>query len=144
MKFVATAPDQEDSIAFTVRFSPPPLSEPLPETQPPPGIGSAYMCSLRPGDRVAFRGPAGDFQLADSNREKILIGGGAGMAPLSSAICAPNALAACASLRWAAMAVSKASRSTSRSRSRAMSAWCIRQSVGPGYGRSRLTHPRQQ
>jgi Na+-transporting NADH:ubiquinone oxidoreductase subunit F len=82
---VATAPDQEDSIAFTVRFSPPPpISDSPSETQLPPGIGSAYMCSLRPGDRIAFRGPAGDFQLADSDREKILIGGGAGMAPLRS------------------------------------------------------------
>ena len=82
---VATAPDQEDSIAFTVRFSPPPpISDPPPETPLPPGIGSAWLCSLRPGDRVAFRGPAGDFQLADSDREKILIGGGAGMAPLRS------------------------------------------------------------
>jgi Na(+)-translocating NADH:ubiquinone oxidoreductase F subunit len=84
---LATAPNQGDSLAFTVRFSPPPTAAaPLPEAQLPPGIGSAYMCRLRPGDRVEFRGPAGDFQLADSDCEKILIGGGAGMAPLKSMV----------------------------------------------------------
>jgi Na(+)-translocating NADH:ubiquinone oxidoreductase F subunit len=76
---VATAPGQEDCLAFTVRFMPPPADAEL-----PPGIGSSYLCSLRPGDRIAFRESAGDFQLVDSNREKILIGGGAGMAPLKS------------------------------------------------------------
>lgn len=42
------------------------------------------MCSLEVGDRISFRGPAGDFHLVESEREKILIGGGAGMAPLKS------------------------------------------------------------
>jgi Na+-transporting NADH:ubiquinone oxidoreductase subunit F len=42
------------------------------------------MCSLQSGDRVAFRGPSGEFGLIDSEREKILIGGGAGIAPLKS------------------------------------------------------------
>jgi len=44
---VATAPDQEDCLAFTVRFSPPPR-----DTEFSPGIGSSYLCSLRSGDRV--------------------------------------------------------------------------------------------
>jgi Na+-transporting NADH:ubiquinone oxidoreductase subunit F len=84
---VATAPGQGNSIAFTVRFAPPPPgSDSAPEIPLPPGIGSSYMCSLQPGDSVAFRGPAGDFQLVDSDREKILIGGGAGMAPLKSMV----------------------------------------------------------
>jgi Na+-transporting NADH:ubiquinone oxidoreductase subunit F len=84
---VATAPGQGDALAFTVRFVPPPPgSATLPDTIPPPGIGSSYMCSLQPGARVAFRGPAGDFQLVDSDHEKILIGGGAGMAPLKSMV----------------------------------------------------------
>jgi len=76
---VASAPGQEENLAFTVRFSPPPV-----DTDHAPGIGSGYLCSLRPGDRLAFRGPTGDFQLHESDREKILIGGGAGMAPLRS------------------------------------------------------------
>jgi len=66
-------------LVFTVRFAPPPSG-----TQLLPGTGSSYMCGLRTGDKVAFRGPAGDFRLIDSDREKILIGGGAGMAPLKA------------------------------------------------------------
>lgn len=78
---VATAPTQAQpqELVFTVRFFPPPAG-----TQSLPGVGSSYLCSLQPGDRVAFRGPAGDFRLLESEREKILIGGGAGMAPLKS------------------------------------------------------------
>jgi Na+-transporting NADH:ubiquinone oxidoreductase subunit F len=78
---VAVAPGQEESLVFTVRFSPPP-----PGTDLSPGAGSSYLCSLRPGDRVSFRGPAGSFRLVDSEREKILIGGGAGVAPLKSMV----------------------------------------------------------
>lgn len=76
----ATAPGLEDFLRFTVRFAPPPPDN----VAVPPGLGSSYMCSLEVGDRLSFRGPAGDFHLIDSEREKILIGGGAGMAPLKS------------------------------------------------------------
>lgn len=78
---VAVAPDQDEpqELVFNVRFSPPPAG-----TQCLPGIGSSYLCALPVGARVAFRGPAGDFRLIESDREKIFIGGGAGMAPLKS------------------------------------------------------------
>ena len=78
---ISTAPTSENpqELVFTVRFSPPPMGQSV-----PCGIGSSYMCGLGAGDRIAFRGPAGDFRLVDSDREKILIGGGAGMAPLKS------------------------------------------------------------
>lgn len=78
---IATAPDSDvpQELHFTVRFAPPPA-----DTDALPGIGSSYMCSLQAGDRLEFRGPAGDFLLQGSDREKILIGGGAGMAPLRS------------------------------------------------------------
>lgn len=78
---IAVAPGENEpqELVFTVRFSLPPAgSEFL------PGVGSSYMCGLKVSDRVAFRGPAGDFRLLESDREKILIGGGAGMAPLRS------------------------------------------------------------
>ena len=48
----------------------------------PVGRGSAYLFSLRPGDRVQLRGPFGDFRLREGRRPKFFIGGGAGMAPL--------------------------------------------------------------
>ena len=48
----------------------------------PTGKGSTYLYSLKPGDTVRFSGPFGDFALQPGNREKIFIGGGAGMAPL--------------------------------------------------------------
>jgi Na(+)-translocating NADH:ubiquinone oxidoreductase F subunit len=78
---IATAPnmDEPQELIFTVRFAPPP-----PDLDVAPGIGSSYMCSLQPGDQLMFRGPAGEFLLQDGDREKILIGGGAGMAPLKS------------------------------------------------------------
>ncbi len=78
---IAVAPNGEASsdLRFTVRFAPPPDGLDV-----QPGIGSSYMCSLQAGDQVMFRGPGGDFLLHDSDREKILIGGGAGMAPLKS------------------------------------------------------------
>ena len=78
---VAVAPNQSEpqELAFNVRFAPPPAG-----TQFLPGVGSSFLCGSQVGERLAFRGPAGDFRLVDSDREKILIGGGAGMAPLKS------------------------------------------------------------
>ena len=52
----------------------------------PFGIGSSYMFSLREGDRVEVAGPFGDFTIRKGTREKIFIGGGAGMAPLRAMI----------------------------------------------------------
>jgi Na+-transporting NADH:ubiquinone oxidoreductase subunit F len=46
------------------------------------GIGSSYMFSLAQGDRLELSGPFGDFAIREGKREKIFIGGGAGMAPL--------------------------------------------------------------
>lgn len=46
------------------------------------GIGSGYLFSLRQGDRIRFTGPFGKFRLSPGGREKIFVGGGAGMAPL--------------------------------------------------------------
>jgi Na+-transporting NADH:ubiquinone oxidoreductase subunit F len=47
---------------------------------------SSYLFGLRPGDRVILSGPFGEFGARDSDAEMILIGGGAGMAPLRSII----------------------------------------------------------
>lgn len=52
----------------------------------PTGKGSTYLYSLRKGDVVRFSGPFGDFALKPGTREKVFIGGGAGMAPLRAMI----------------------------------------------------------
>ncbi len=52
----------------------------------PPGIGSSYIFSRKPGDRVSISGPFGEFFIQDTDREMMYIGGGAGMAPLRSHI----------------------------------------------------------
>jgi MocE subfamily Rieske [2Fe-2S] domain protein len=67
----------ERLLRLTVRIAPPPPGSAL-----PPGVGSAYMLSLKPGDIVTAVGPAGDFHIKPTQREMLYIGGGAGMAPI--------------------------------------------------------------
>lgn len=52
----------------------------------PPGKGSAYVFGLKAGDQLRYSGPFGDFAIQQGQREKIFIGGGAGMAPLRAMI----------------------------------------------------------
>lgn len=51
-----------------------------------PGRGSGYMYTLKEGDKVRFSGAYGDFAIKPGNREKVMIGGGAGMAPLRAMV----------------------------------------------------------
>lgn len=57
-----------------------------PARRPTVGRGSGYLFALQPGDRVRLAGPFGTFRLQPGSREKIFIGGGAGMAPLRAMI----------------------------------------------------------
>jgi len=67
----------EHVLRFNVRIAtPPPGQDCL------PGVGSSYVFSLKPGDRVTAIGPFGDFHIKPTQREMLYIGGGAGMAPL--------------------------------------------------------------
>ncbi len=52
----------------------------------PSGKGSTYLYGLKPGDSVRFSGPFGDFAVKTGGREKVFIGGGAGMAPLRAMV----------------------------------------------------------
>ncbi len=81
---IASAPAQRDSLVLIVRIAtPPPGASP----DVPPGIVSSYIFSLRKGDEVEIAGPyASGFHSADHAREMVLIGGGAGMAPLRSIV----------------------------------------------------------
>jgi len=67
----------ERQLRFNVRIATPP-----PGQDCPPGVGSAYVFSLKPGDTVTAIGPFGDFHLKPTQKEAVYIGGGAGMAPL--------------------------------------------------------------
>jgi Na+-transporting NADH:ubiquinone oxidoreductase subunit F len=67
----------ETQLRFNVRIAMPP-----PGQDCPPGVGSAYVFSLKPGDCVTAIGPFGDFHIKPTQREMVYIGGGAGMAPL--------------------------------------------------------------
>ncbi len=67
----------ERVLRFNVRIATPP-----PGQDCPPGVGSAYVFNLKPGDTVTAIGPFGDFHPKPTQREMVYIGGGAGMAPL--------------------------------------------------------------
>ena len=75
---LANRPDEHDVLVLTVRIATPPPHVP----DAPPGVVSSWLFQLAPGDRVPVTGPFGNFQAGDSPRELVLVGGGAGMAPL--------------------------------------------------------------
>ncbi|HEY4410817.1 MAG TPA: FAD-binding oxidoreductase [Acidimicrobiia bacterium] len=50
----------------------------------PGGAFSGHLDRLRPGDRLEVNGPHGSFFVRDGDRPLLLVGGGAGMAPLWS------------------------------------------------------------
>jgi Na+-transporting NADH:ubiquinone oxidoreductase subunit F len=58
------------------------FATPPPGQECPPGVGTAYIFSLKPGDTVTAIGPFGDFHIRPTQREMVYIGGGSGMAPL--------------------------------------------------------------
>lgn len=78
---MANYPGEKSIIKLNVRIaSPPPGSDQM----IPPGQVSSYVFNLQPGDDVTIAGPFGEFFMDDSASEVMLIGGGAGMAPLRS------------------------------------------------------------
>ena len=80
---LANPPVENDRMTLIVRLALPPYDMP-PGT--PPGRVSSWLFSLSPGEEVWVKGPFGDFHATDNDREMVLIGGGAGMAPLRSII----------------------------------------------------------
>jgi Na+-transporting NADH:ubiquinone oxidoreductase subunit F len=81
---MANYPAEGDIIMLNVRIATPPF-KPRPQVgfqEVNPGIGSSYIWSLKPGDKVTMSGPYGDFHIHDTQAEMLYIGGGAGMAPL--------------------------------------------------------------
>ncbi len=78
---LASNQEIERTLRFNVRVATPP-----PGQDCPPGVGSSYIFSLKPGDTVSAIGPFGDFHIRPTQKEMVYIGGGAGMAPLRSHI----------------------------------------------------------
>jgi Na+-transporting NADH:ubiquinone oxidoreductase subunit F len=74
---IAGPADAVSGLRLNVRIATPP-----PGQDCPPGAGSSYMFSLKPGDIVTAIGPGGDFHIRPTQKEMVYIGGGAGMAPM--------------------------------------------------------------
>jgi Na+-transporting NADH:ubiquinone oxidoreductase subunit F len=79
---LASHPGERGILMLDVRIATPPPDRP----GAPPGKGSSYVFSLRPGDEVVVSGPYGELLAKASDREMVFIGGGAGMAPLRSIV----------------------------------------------------------
>lgn len=80
---LANHPREGSFLTLVVRIALPPHDAPR---DAPPGRVSSYLFSLQPGDEINVSGPFGEFNVRDSNREMVLIGGGAGVAPLRSIV----------------------------------------------------------
>lgn len=78
---MANYPGEKGVIKLNVRIASPP---PGAKTEIPPGQVSSYIFNLKEGDEVTISGPFGEFFMDPSNSEVVIVGGGAGMAPLRS------------------------------------------------------------
>ncbi|MCO1333502.1 NADH:ubiquinone reductase (Na(+)-transporting) subunit F [Microbulbifer sp. OS29] len=79
---MANYPEEKGVVKFNIRIAtPPPRTEGI-----PPGQMSAYVFSLKPGDKIKVYGPFGEFFAKETDNEMVFIGGGAGMAPMRSHI----------------------------------------------------------
>ena len=80
---MANYPDEKGVIILNVRIALPPPGAP---ESVPPGIVSSYLFNLKVGDELTISGPYGHFFAAESEKEMVFVGGGAGMAPMRAHI----------------------------------------------------------
>lgn len=78
---LAGPPQETGTLRLVVRIAMPPPGSPR---GTPPGMVSSYIFGLGEGDAVTISGPFGEFHARDTDNEMLLIGGGAGIAPLRS------------------------------------------------------------
>ena len=78
---LANDPSHSSRATLLVRIALPPASS---EPGTPPGKVSSYLFSVKAGDQVQIAGPFGNFHVASSDSEIVLIAGGAGIAPMRS------------------------------------------------------------
>jgi Na+-transporting NADH:ubiquinone oxidoreductase subunit F len=78
---MANYPLERDIVVLNIRIATPPPEAPQ---GTPPGIVSSYLFGLQPGQLLTIAGPFGEFFVREGEAEMILVGGGAGMAPLRS------------------------------------------------------------
>ena len=78
---LASNPASDKLFRFNVRLATPPPGQTWNA-----GIGSSYIFGLKAGDRLTAIGPFGQFHIKQTQREKVYLGGGSGMAPLRSHI----------------------------------------------------------
>ena len=75
---LANSPQLRGQLSFNIKLA-------LPQVGYGPGIASSYLMHLKAGDSVTINGPLGDFVNDNaSSKEMILVGAGAGMAPLKA------------------------------------------------------------
>jgi Na+-transporting NADH:ubiquinone oxidoreductase subunit F len=80
---LANYPGEGSSAKLIVRIATPPPGAP---PSVPPGVVSSYVFQLQPGDEVTIVGPFCHFRVAETDKEMVFVGGGAGMAPMRSMI----------------------------------------------------------
>jgi len=73
----------EGNVKLIVRIATPPPGAP---PSVPPGVVSSYVFQLKPADEVTIVGPFCHFRVAETHKEMVFVGGGAGMAPMRSMI----------------------------------------------------------
>ncbi len=79
---LASNPGEQSRVKIIVRLATPPKGQ----SSIPPGIVSSYLFGLHVGDSVVISGPYGAMTVGSDHKDIVLIGGGAGMAPLFSMI----------------------------------------------------------
>lgn len=84
---MANHPAEGNIIKLNIRIATPPWDRAAKGWMPVnPGVCSSYVFGSKPGDKVTISGPYGEFFIKPTKKEKLYIGGGAGMAPLRSHI----------------------------------------------------------